>query len=336
MKPVIKLNFTDFWKNFNSRDNYFLDIISQEFDVRLDDKNPDFLIYSVFGHKFRNYNCLRIFYTGENIKPNFSECDYAFSFEFSNYPKNYRLPVYPIYGDVLKLSDDKPDFEDIRSQKTRFCNFVYRNARVKLRNELFRKLCKYRHVDSGGLLMNNIGYQIPDKLEFISKYKFTIAFENEVSSGYTTEKLFEPMLVNSIPIYYGNPLVFKDFNKKSFIDYADFEDLDELIEKIIEIDNDDEKWAEILSQPWYNNNEVNEYVNPENVLEQFKRIFSSQIEPVSRKSYYFAKSLLFKGIAKSIITIKDTGGHFVKKASGLALNRIALILERYKSRECKK
>ena len=36
-------------------------------------------------------------------------------------------------------------------------------------------------------------------------------------NGYTTEKVVEPMLVNSIPIYWGNKLIGKDFNKSSML-----------------------------------------------------------------------------------------------------------------------
>ena len=38
----------------------------------------------------------------------------------------------------------------------------------------------------------------------------TIAFENSSFPGYTTEKIFEPMLEGSIPIYWGNPRVDED------------------------------------------------------------------------------------------------------------------------------
>ena len=41
---------------------------------------------------------------------------------------------------------------------------------------------------------------------------FTIAFKNDSYPGYTTEKIYEPMYVNSLPIYSGNPLVYRDFN----------------------------------------------------------------------------------------------------------------------------
>ena len=37
------------------------------FNIIVDANQPDFLIYSCFGFKFLTYNCLKIFYTGENF-----------------------------------------------------------------------------------------------------------------------------------------------------------------------------------------------------------------------------------------------------------------------------
>ena len=100
-------------------------------------------------------------------------------------------------------------------------------------------------------------------MEFLKKYKFTIAFENESFPGYTTEKIFEPMLVNSIPIYWGNPEIHRDFNTESFISYHDFNNEKELIDYIIEVDNNDELYLQILEQPYFKDNIVNEDVDEE-------------------------------------------------------------------------
>lgn len=55
------------------------------------------------------------------------------------------------------------------------------------------------------------------KKKFLSDYKFTIAFENYVYPGYQTEKLFDAMQVNSIPIYCGDPFIHRIFNTASFV-----------------------------------------------------------------------------------------------------------------------
>jgi hypothetical protein len=70
-------------------------------------------------------------------------------------------------------------------------------------------------------------------LGFIKDYKFTIAFENSAVPGYTSEKLLEPILVKSIPVYFGNPLVYLDFEPGSFIKVDSRADFDRLLMKYL-------------------------------------------------------------------------------------------------------
>ena len=56
-----------------------------------------------------------------------------------------------------------------------------------------------------------------------ARYKFTLAFENTVTPDYVTEKLYEPLIAGSVPVYRGAPNV-ADFAPapRCFIDAADF------------------------------------------------------------------------------------------------------------------
>jgi hypothetical protein len=279
----IKIIFVGFWPDFIATNNYFYNLLKTKYDLEISDK-PDYLFYFTrYNQEYRKYRCIRIFYTGENIRPDFSECDYAFSFDFSDNPNNYRLPLYAMYvNPPEKLAKKDLDYERILAEKTKFCNFVYSKPSTK-RDNFFRRLSKYKRVDSGGRYMNNVGGPVEDKLAFLKEYKFTIAFENSSYPGYTTVKLVNPMLVHSLAIYWGNVIVHRDFNPRSFLNYFDFENEDALIERIIKLDRDDDLYVEYLKQPYYHNNEVNEYINPANVLRQFDYIFNNVREPVALK-----------------------------------------------------
>ena len=282
MKPTISLGFSDFWGGFTPHDNYFTRLLSTRFNVEISDR-PEYLIYSCFGKRYRRIPArVRIYYTGENCRPNFRQCDYAFTFDHLDRPEHYRLPLYAWYGDPAMLVKRDVDPERILASKTAFCNFVYSNPRCKLRVKFFKKLSKYKRVDSGGQLLNNIGGPVANKLEFLRRYKFTIAFENDSYPGYTTEKICEAMQVQSLPIYWGNPLVDLDFNPRSFVNYFDHGGLDELVDRVIEIDRNDDLYCQYLREPWYHGNVVNEYVQPENVLAQFERIFTAKRRGRSR------------------------------------------------------
>lgn len=314
MKKLIRINFSDFWRSFDKEDNYFTRLLRPHYHLEISD-DPDFLIYSCYNtegrlhwrngvrrsaaKEFRNYKCIRIFYTSENVRPNFRECDYAFTYDYVDNPNHHRLPFYGLYEPQHKLpfveeADKHPliktesfDPERILLEKTRFCNFLYSNRHAQKREDFFHKLSKYKKVDSGGSRLNNIGRKVKHKLSFLKKYKFTIAFENFSHPGYTTEKIYQPMLVNSLPIYWGNPLIHQDFNTKSFLNYHDFENDDALIEKIIEIDQNEELYLDYLKQPYFPNNRVNPFIDPHKVLSQFHYIFSHDKVPVAQNRFFF-------------------------------------------------
>lgn len=262
MKKKVKIAFADFWGGFeynptgkDNFDNVFYNMLSEYYDLEITNQ-PDYLIYSVFGQNHLNYkNCKKIFYTGENIRPNFEVCDYSVSFDYLDDDRNLRFPLSGItlYEKGQKNGfENKVDFEKIKSEKTKFCNFIFSNPNAQLRNVLFQELSKYKKVDSGGRVLNNIGYLVDDKLQFQNQYKFSIAFENSEYPGYTTEKLVHPKLVNSIPIYWGNPLVNKDWNTDSFINAYKFNNINELVDFIKEVDNNDDIYYKILTEPHLN------------------------------------------------------------------------------------
>jgi hypothetical protein len=136
-------------------------------------------------------------------------------------------------------------------------------------------------VDAGGKQFNNIGGQVKNKIEFIKDYKFTIAFESSTFLGYTTEKIFEPMVANSVPIYFGNPKVDLEFNSEAFIWLKDISQMDEIIEQIIAIDKDDEQYLNLLNKPFLNESQ-RKYNWKYDLYGFFDNIFSQSIESAKR------------------------------------------------------
>ena len=116
-----------------------------------------------------------------------------------------------------------------------------------VRTEILDKINEYKTVDSGGRYRNNIGGAVKDKLAFQENYKFSIAFENCASKGYTTEKIVQAFQAYTIPIYYGDPDVVQDFNKDSFINCHDYENFDQVLERVKEIDHNDELALQMLN-----------------------------------------------------------------------------------------
>ena len=274
MKRKIKIDFSDFWGGFDKTDNYFYNLLKEEFDVEISN-NPDYLFFSLFGQNHQRYNCKKIFYTGENIAPPLEYCDYSFSFDYLDDPRNYRIPHYLLYDGYYELALDKKIDESLAKRK--FCNFVVSNGDCQQRNNFFTKLSKYKKIDSGGRFANNIGGPIADKRKFQSEYKFSIAFENNAyrpqQSGYTTEKIMEPMTVNSIPLYWGNPDIGREFNTESFINFYDFHSEDDMIDYIIELDKDDSRYLNMLNKPWFDGYNIPDNNKIDNIKSFLYKIF---------------------------------------------------------------
>jgi len=254
LKKDLKVKFTD-----GLHLDYFESILAQRYNIIETDK-PDFLFFNC--HSFehlRHKNCVKIFMTNECCTPNFNECDYAIAHDYIEFGDRYLR--FPYYYRNFSLPEKREPPEPKAAQR-KFCNFVYSNAAggtgAKLRIEFCKELMKYKKVDCAGRILNNISGAIEPregswergKLDFVRGYKFTISFENTMSEGYTTEKLIHPLQARSIPIYWGNPAVVRDFNPRAFINCNDYgNDLADVARRVAELDSDDGKYLEMLSEP---------------------------------------------------------------------------------------
>lgn len=283
---VLKLNFTDFWPNYDKTDNYFYNLLKVDYDLVIDE-NPDVLFYSSFGHDYLNHKCTRIFYTGENIRPDFTACDFAFTFDYISNTKHFRLPLYSIYIDhhnMLHELERKKTIKEttkIWKEKTKFCCMVVSNPNCTKRIDFFKQLSKFKKVDSGGGVLNNIGGRVDNKMEFIKDYKFVISFENSDQDGYTSEKIMEPILQDCIPIYWGNKLVGNDFNSQRFIDYNQFESEEDLIKRILEIDQNDTLAIDMILQPTFSPVKTSHAEEHKQVIEILSRIVEKNKKPIA-------------------------------------------------------
>ena len=282
MKKTIKLSFTDTNDQIAS---FFVSVLSQKYDVGIDHQSPTYLIFGDrnFGENNLTYDpnkVIKIFYTGENQRPWDYQAHYAISFDHIENEKQYRLPLYVIYDfdnarkglPNIQTFSRKP--EDVK-EKTGFCSFVVRNPNCQKRNDFYHKLSQYKKIDSGGPLFNNIGYVLPygddamkAKLEWLPKYKFNMCFENSSYPGYATEKLYEALLGNTIPIYWGSQTIEVDFNPKAFLNWYDYKNDDEFLNAIIELDKDPDKYMNMYLQPMFSNN-VNRFMKIDNFLKWF-------------------------------------------------------------------
>lgn len=204
--------------------------LSREYDF-VESEDPEFIVFGPYGRAvYPLGSAVRVGYYCENFLPDMTVCDWAFGMPYEEEVRDSRYmriqwhEVNP--EDLIRTDLDAP--ERLLGRKAKFCNFIYSNT-VPYRERFFRELSKYKRIDAPGRSMNNMagidansaGNIWQTKRRFLEPYKFTIAFENHSSSGYNTEKLLDPMLSGSLPIYFGNPRIGEHFNCQSFINGHD-------------------------------------------------------------------------------------------------------------------
>lgn len=295
----LKLAFTDFPGHFNVL--RIQNLLQTRFDIEIDEDNPDYVIFSVFGHKYLRYSeAIRIFFTGENVHPDFNLCDYAFGYDWLDFgDRFYRCPNYALYDqfkDICKRGRTIITQEYLRKHKQNFCNFIYSNSDAHpFRDRFFHALSGYRRVDAAGSHLNNIGstpgaaYQgdwAAAKVEFQKSYKFSIAFENSSTPGYTTEKIVHTLAADTIPIYWGNPEVGREFNSRRFINCHEYGSMEEIIQRVIQVDQDDRLFEQIVNEPFFPGGGIPDYLKDASILAQFNHIFSQKKMDAFRRNRY--------------------------------------------------
>ncbi len=255
-------------KEFKKNILYF--ILSQRYTITLH-QNPDKPADIVFGNplgaarKILSYqNAKRVFYTGENEVPNFNLFDYAIGFDELDFRDRYlRMPLYydRLHHKAESVNDTTAPYKikdnslyalkkpthhfkenhpnlcavvnnESDPLKRGFASFVASNPNAPKRNAFYDALNSIEPVTGGGSVKNTLGYNVKNKSEFLSQYKFNLCFENSQGYGYVTEKIIDAYFSHTIPIYWGSPSVAQDFNPKSFVNVHDFNNFDEAIDHV--------------------------------------------------------------------------------------------------------
>lgn len=240
--------------------SFFLDILRKTYQVIEVEENPDIVFYSCFGLKhLRRKDCVKVFISQENVIPDFNECDYAIScapISFGN--RHFYLP--PCFATYLSKTTAPPPSPTSATATRKFCSFLYSQDNSgmgsMLRKDFCERLMEYKNVDCPGKILHNI--DIPtlsarfsdnwnqSKIEFLSNYKFNIAFENSYSEGYVTEKLMDCFFAGTVPIYWGGYHDNLNIPRESMIFVNDYDDFNSVIAAIRELDENDELYLSKL------------------------------------------------------------------------------------------
>lgn len=240
--------------------DFFLERINRYYDVELS-SSPDFAFCnsSTRYECVYRFDCVRIVINGENIRPDFNLFDYAIGFDktlcFED--RNFYYPQFMGNKHQMQrlLEKHTLDTDEYLSRK-KFCSFIVTNSRDAdpMRDKLLDLVSSYKHVDSAGRYRNNMpGHKnVEDKFSFQQGYRFSLVPENSSFPGYTTEKIVDAFAAGTIPIYWGDPRIQDQFNKDAFINAFDYPDEESLIERIREINENEDLYLKMVKTPAIN------------------------------------------------------------------------------------
>ena len=258
--------------------------LKDKFRIKFKKNNPDYLIYNIFGdgHLKKKYkNAIKIAILTENIIPDLSEADYAIGHAHINYlDRFFKFPVF-LWCNIKTLKKFREKLLN-NPNRTKFCAAVISHGGDdKFRTIFINELNKYKKIDMGGTFLNNVNGPVKNKIKFLSSYKFSIAMENSEGDGYVSEKIFDSFIAGTIPIYYGDYTVDEYINPKSFILIKNEKNMKDKIEYIKDIDNNIEKYMNILKENILINENIVDIIEKEE-KEFLCHIFGQEKEKAKR------------------------------------------------------
>ena len=167
----------------------------------------------------------------------------------STIPIGYYNWVWTRYLDEEPTGKDKWSQNWIQTPHIPFSDvkkaavFIARNCKsYSHREKVVTNLMKYMTVDSPSTCLNNIHVaQTNNKINMMKEYALYLAFENEITPDYITEKLWQTFRAGVIPVYYGAPNIKEHLpDPNSIINVADFKDTEALAKHLNKVLNDEE------------------------------------------------------------------------------------------------
>ena len=245
-------------------------------EITSNKNDSDIVVYNILNNNFTG-NKINIILSGETHDVNDNVDLYIGSLMKKIGKKQiYYSFMYSSLFNHRKSVNNK----DYINNKSKFCAYMY-SASYPHRVKIFNLINKYKKVDALGNCSKNTDNSDTRFIEneeetyndiavnLYTNYKFVIAVENKNEDGYNTEKLINPLISNSIPIYWGNDKIFKYMNKKRVIYVPDYTD-EELLKKISVLDNNIDEYNKIINEPIY--------TNTRNTPENFEKHIEKQVK----------------------------------------------------------
>ena len=290
----MRIRFENFWGGFPVYDNIITVALKMRHNVEIVSGAADMVVnQGPRSHKDDNAITISWFIESMNRigEPDYNNCDYSFNSCNLDDDRNYRIPFWATQinwnstavhdinrGPTYYVSAGKLDWREM-TRRDRWCCSVASGTLGK-RAEFYPLISEKMSVIHGGDFLRNTKEMLKkpgnsdylEKIEFLSKFKSNLCFENDDRDGYVCEKILHAFYAGCLPIYWGPKNVGADFNKKAFIDIRDFESDEEAIRHIRDVLSDDSKLHEYLKQPVFSDGVIPYHATPESLSDFFEKI----------------------------------------------------------------
>jgi len=244
----LRLAISDYWDEFDPEHDALIRAIFPEglqTTELTDVKRADLVVHSIYNTDWGKARGTTVSFIPEPFTVKKSLAHWIVDWRHDSDPNHLRLPLWALQS-LSGYSSFKGDRTDPESRK--FCNFIYSNGTCDIRNAFFKMLDQHSAVESLGSLFNNSSSSRlsprtgslwrESKIEVLGNYKFTIAFENSEHVGYTTEKLVDAWLADTVPIYWGDPAFGVDLPVNACLSLYEAGSMQRLVEQVIDVNND--------------------------------------------------------------------------------------------------
>jgi hypothetical protein len=256
-------------------------------------------------------NSKKVFISGEVSDGmnyvNAGENWYALGYQPYKHDRFLRFPTYVL--DAFTLHNEggmfdspfgwitkKRNYEETIKTKKHFCSIVQASFN-EIRDKIFDEIEKKYYIKSSGPYRPTIkeeehlnklkyhdysnkeylgkidGLTYRDKVNFFSDSIFNISVQLTDADYLTQEKIIHAFAANCIPIYHGNRYILQEgFNPESFVNVFDFENYQDLFERLDQIYTDKNLLKKYLESPIFVDNKLPIYFDREYVLNFFEKM----------------------------------------------------------------
>lgn len=271
-----KIIYRNWWIGHKKEYDGFLDELwfSQFIQHRFPNEEYKLNFFSIWNNPYKlkqDVGGKKIFYTAEDLNVIHQDInkiygshaleyvDLAMGYDCIDHPKYLRFPYWITRTVYPKQSPEEIErsfkgWNSLKCEKTKNVAVINSHDNWKTRSLIANDIIQYTEIAYAGAWNKNTNELFDkynnDKLEYLKQFKFNICAENVVDNGYVTEKIFDAIKSDCIPLYVGGgeKIEPKVLNEKAILRWHFNQDNSDTLELFKNLLNDEKTYNEFKEQ----------------------------------------------------------------------------------------